>query len=178
MTTLINQEIRPKRTDDVVVTNVAIKFAKKLHEWANEGNYEEYLSDATWLIKHINSSVDGYDLAKKLESKFCYSGDSHLVDICDDLYFIISDEHTSQIKEWVKTNNINPKYNIGDVVSIQNPEIRKYELDGKIVLFNPKNLELIVTGVIEKIFNGEAKYLVHVNNNKTFLIEYENVNSV
>ena len=155
---------RPKRSDGYVLDNVAIEFGKTLYKWAGDGDEKGCIDDAKKLLK--NSYVinyDGFELAKELEDRFFYTGDSELVEVCDDLIWIVRKEHTKHIIEWVRINDIVPVFTIGTVVSFN---LSKTQRMGKI-----SKIDLLeATYTIEHL---DADGQLH-----NYIINYEDVSAI
>lgn len=62
---------------------------------------------------------DGYSLTKRLECTAGIEGDSEIVEMMDDLLWQLRDALNQAVKDWVKTNNLEPPAGIGDRVLCQ-----------------------------------------------------------
>lgn len=98
---------RPKITNEFVA-EIAATFCKK-NRWSAE--------QASDLADAYDSHMDGYELAKALESDYCWDISVQDVDTLDCFDFEVSNAHRKACLEWAKANNIQPPYPIGTMTT-------------------------------------------------------------
>jgi hypothetical protein len=134
---------RPK-ANTIDRTPVIDKIALKVYEWFDKGeDLESLKGDMKQMLEKCDSSSDGYELAEYLERKLGYSSDSQLVSILDDVPFLINEQVSIEVAEWVKHLDIKAKYSIDDHVKIHHE--RK-----------------IVDGIIIAVYDNSGEYSVYV----------------
>ncbi len=104
METAIKIPKRPSKNDDFVLLAAAETLAPLVAKWADEPE-SEIPEIAKQIADSIRYGEDGYEIAKTLESRFCYDSDSTLVEILDNAMFHISNAHQRICKDWVKAYN-------------------------------------------------------------------------
>ena len=136
---------RPARNDDVVTQIVAEKVCDMLMEWLptcgdNNSDRQEILKHAKELVSY--RCRDGYESAKYLDDYYGYLPDSELVEMLDGVGSIVSDVHDKAVCNWAASNNIQPKYNVGDKIKFKrhNKEI----ITGEIINVSMKTQTYIV----------------------------------
>lgn len=113
---------RPTRYDKNILQRTAEKIATAIEQWLiaediflfKEDLDKEYETLVKFLKKNLAQVDDGYDLAKRLEDKFYYDSDSHLVGILDDGFSVWLYEYKKAVKIWVKETGLKPTLKIGD----------------------------------------------------------------
>lgn len=63
-------------------------------------------------------STDGYVLGKYLDQYMGWEVDSELVDELSEADHITHKVHQDFIRKWIEDNNINPRFRVGDTVSV------------------------------------------------------------
>ena len=102
-----------KITDDYREYSIDLIFGT-IKEWSgftdDDRDIAEYLLD-NYLHEH-----NGYEIARKLEYKFSISPDSSLVEILDGIYTLRYEIMRVMERDWVKKEQLSPKYKVGDAV--------------------------------------------------------------
>ena len=147
-----NPPERPTIQDDDVVRLAARNAVRRI---ADEWEDDEITADDTIVIQELyeafsrNYDDDGYTLARRLETIFCWSPDAALVEILDhDFLHRARDE---AVKQWVNVYGIKPELSIGTEVVCRHG-----------------------IGVITEIAENAAEYVVQIGDKK-FIVEYEGV---
>lgn len=132
---------RPRRLTAEMKMVVAIKTATQL---AHDGLIPagEIDSHASDIAKHGESYMDGYKLAKNLDSYCHWDCDMEMAEALDNFQFNAESEIEAAEKEWFKLTNPQPPLEIGTKVTLKRGE----------------------TGVIDGIYEyGPAKYTIKVD---------------
>ena len=125
---------RPNRMSDEVLAEVANRLMPRVLQWLNMGqdNAEEVLETAKDLINVLEYSSDGYKMAKELEDRHGWDEvDSDLVDILEgaDYYGTLQ----TALRAWVKDNDLKPRLEVGEVVTVKKVSSEGSEHRGEIV---------------------------------------------
>ena len=139
--------VRPKGLTDDQQLILYTKFASEIrkNKWS-KSTIEEIVSD----LKDINLNDDGYEVAKKFESRLLsgrYDIDTQFVEYLDCLSHEEDSIHRKNVKDWVKAHNIKPKYATGTMLIIDTT-LNYHQKKGNTVYINGLNKE-------------EAYYLIH-----------------
>lgn len=114
-----NGRPRPNRMSDEVLAGIANKLMPRVLQWLQMEQDNPEATDAAKDIKAVlEVSSDGYKMAKELEDRHGWDGaDSDLVDILEgaDYYGTLQ----IALKAWVKDNDLKPKYEVGEVVTVR-----------------------------------------------------------
>lgn len=143
---------RPKMYGGDVTELVLDALMPKVLDWMrsagddpdtmSDGYVAEVRDDIRDAIEHED---DGYKIVRALE-RDGWSVDRELVDILDDAIFERIEAHKSAVKAWVTTNNVSPKFSVGQRVTFKQRPFDKET----------------VTGEVTKVVDDEATYVVFV----------------
>lgn len=110
-----NPPPRPTRQDPHVIRAIVARMLPDIIEWMGDDWRESERDD---VIAHLTDAVeyasDGYDRARRLDSRWSWTGDSELVEILDG-----HDGHREldeAIRAWVAANGIRMRFAVGDQV--------------------------------------------------------------
>lgn len=137
---------RPQRHDDAVIDLAFEKIWPEIKKWLGHTEDDEYNREgAKKVLKNARGSDDGYELAKDFEDA-TFVPDSELVDILDGWGSHLYRAHQEVLKAWAKENPIEPRFKIGDTVSVDvgyrfNKQIVN---DGKIVAVDLDTMVYVV----------------------------------
>jgi len=93
---------RPKLNDDAVIALVSNELSTDVADWVgSQENLKEIRHDLTRALKF--SSLDGYDLAKRLDY---YDPDTELVNILDDADSMMYSAYNIICRKWVSDNGL------------------------------------------------------------------------
>lgn len=93
---------RPKLNDDAVIALVSNELSTDVADWVgSQENLKEIRHDLTRALKF--SSLDGYDLAKRLDY---YDPDTELVNILDDADSMMYSAYNITCRKWVSDNGL------------------------------------------------------------------------
>lgn len=103
------------------ILDKAVKIlAVKVKDWLGGRNHDDRSIEQ--IEKELDESIvldkNAYQTARVLECCHGYSPDVKLVNILDSFMEIIQRQHDEAVAEWVKANNINPEFKIGDTVYV------------------------------------------------------------
>ena len=112
---------------------------------------EEEIEDIASAIEYER---DSFRMCKSLDDAG-WNTDREMIDILEETLFKLDVVYEQAIKDWVKTNGIKPIYSIGDKVIF-------------------KLNRLINDGVIKKIYDKDARYVID-NSNIDCIVNYEDV---
>lgn len=98
---------RPKITSEFVA-EVAAKFCEK-NRWSEE--------QAADLADAYDSHMDGYELAKALESNCYWDISVDDVETLDTFGFLVGEAHRKACLEWAQANNIQPPFPVGTMTT-------------------------------------------------------------
>lgn len=141
-------EPRPTSHDDSVLEQAASVLVEQYNGWLEEGGDEP--DDEREIIEILKKvladsyNFDGYKICRDLERHYHIDPDSQLVEIMDDVGFLISSAEQTAVQNWVKRFGIQPRFKVGDKVSVGHP------IKGKHL------------GEITKVDEKEAKYTIYV----------------
>ena len=161
---LFGKEPRPTKPD---IDEVATVISKEIIKWANDGSTMEEVKPEIIDMIENNHDEDGFALAKYMENYKGYDADSGLVEILDDVEYVKYSLLDKKLREWVKQNDIQPKFEEGKEV--------------KVILQNPKTYKKEERiGKIANIQKDTAKYAVHVpgvskNDDSAYLFAFEEI---
>lgn len=103
---------RPKKTDDAILTAVAIRLAADFcKEWPSDFPADKESMDV--LIEDLRDTLkqafelDGYQLAREMDAKG-YDPDARMVEILDSADSYVRTAHTAACVAWVKDGGIVP----------------------------------------------------------------------
>lgn len=99
---------RPEITPEIIKTGV-----QRLSEQENRGWSEKHIKA---VVESYYMDINGYELAKRLDDDYGWDVDAELVGQLDELTSYVREAHKEAQEEWVKANNITPKFNAGDRV--------------------------------------------------------------
>ena len=162
-----NTVVRPKFDPNKIDRNhKAFKtLVDQYQRWSQSGDIDEsretYENDIIGCLGHYN--LDGYQLAKRLESTVYLEADSELVGILDDLFFVKDSLVRSMLKTWVDENSltIDPSV-VGKKVNAKQG-FHKYE-------------NHYITGIRSETY--EVTISTETGKNGGFVIDYENIQFV
>lgn len=124
---------RPNRMSDEVLAEVANRLMPRVLQWLQMGQDNPEATDiAKDIVAVLEVSSDGYKMAKELEDGHGWDdADSDLVDILEgaDYYGTLQ----TALKAWVKDNNLKPKYEVGEVVTVRKVSREGDEHRGEII---------------------------------------------
>lgn len=108
---------RPSFYDDAVINAAAEKIGRELAKsWGeDEQATERVIEDLKEALDSIYD-IDGYKIAKELDSMHCYELSSRDVEILDETYWAMSCNHRKLVKAWVRKHDIKAKLKVGDKV--------------------------------------------------------------
>lgn len=147
---------RPDYRHPRVIELAAAKIAPDVIKWAEESDGElpqrekdRVLQDMVKLLKFRGYELDGYKLAKAMESmSLVGEADSSLVEVLDSAHWHMSDAIDQITREWVVENNITPTFKVGDkVVYIRQGDISANEMrevEGTVMNINPERAKYTV----------------------------------
>ena len=157
-----NAPARPLRNHPQVIAFVAAKLEKDVNSWlqvSGDSDEESCLETLTDVLTDTHSSDwDGYKLARALEDEG-WSPDHDLVSTLDRADHFAYDEHHRLVKDWVASNGIQAKLELGREVTTR-------------IGFEKK------TGTIIKIDALEARYHIQVppqTDTSAYLVNFEEV---
>ncbi len=146
---------RPKYSDTTIKLVVAQHLCKIICKWLDSHNeyYEpdELQKDCNKIMEYAVYGDDGYKFARTFDKDYGYDPDSALVEELDHIMNIWQNEFTKSVTQWVKDNNIQPQYEINQVVTTNTG----------------------FTGKISSINNLTACYRIEVTPTSTRLVPYE-----
>lgn len=138
---------RPTMHDEAAITRAAEKLLPGVLRWLHQANGkeddrpEEILDDLRDVLDGA-FDLDGYSLAKELDSRHYWSCSSGLVDELDDAFHFSLEAVDDLTRIWVKDNGVTTKYAIGDTVHFQQRDcwhqgevVSLYPDLGKMVVF-------------------------------------------
>lgn len=125
---------RPNRMSDEVIAEVANRLMPRVLQWLHIGqdDAEEVIETAKDIMAVLKVSSDGYKMAKELEDRHGWDEpDSELVDVLEgaDYYGTLQ----TAIRAWVKDNDLKPKYEVGEVVTVKKVSHEGSEHRGEII---------------------------------------------
>ena len=91
------------------VSKLTILKASKIIANRINGNVEE-------LASCYYSHIDGYELAKRLENKYCWNIDLEVIEALYDLQWEVESIHKKACMQWVIDSKIKPPLAIGTVI--------------------------------------------------------------
>jgi hypothetical protein len=110
---------KPTNNDEAVVRAVVEKLKKPVLAWLEEGGSVDDEEDSLENLFQALSGAfdwDGYQLARRLEDRFCWSPDARLVEILSDAEHHRYRAHKDAVAAWVAANGATPKFKVGDRV--------------------------------------------------------------
>jgi hypothetical protein len=107
---------RPIKITDKQRFEVLKEVAEDIIEYGiSKDSIETIISD---LDNVSNSNDSGYEMAKELENSFDCSGsyeiDSNFIELLESIDSSFDEKKRTNVKEWVKAHNIQPKFKKGD----------------------------------------------------------------
>lgn len=109
---------RPGLQSPEVLAMVANGLMPRILQWGDwSENDREAQEVAGQILKVLEYSRDGYEMAKSLEERFYWDSDAELVDILEG-----ADWHSanrSAVMAWIKDNNITAKLEVGRLVEVK-----------------------------------------------------------
>jgi len=107
---------RPARDSDAILQRVAQQLCVQLgfpvpeeEETARAGGDCEY-ADILNVLIHAMPDLDGYALARDLESDHYWEIDADTVSTLDNAHYLHHREHDKQVQAWVTNYELEPKY--------------------------------------------------------------------
>jgi len=128
-------QARPKHTD-IPAKAVAEKLADDVMAWLDEEHTRESVIDD--LEKAIAYGLDGYAIAKYLDSDLGWSVDADLVEILENSYWIESSLHDKAVEAWVMACGIKPRLQLWAPVKVKTRATNNKVVDGLIVSIDEK----------------------------------------
>jgi hypothetical protein len=113
-------ERRPYKRDDDVVRSAVKRLVPRIITWMeDEVESEEALCEEIVEAYQRHIHDDGFAVAKYLDDTWWGGGNSELVEILDGGFSYIRTAHKEATAEWIKRNNIQPRYSVGDAVTVK-----------------------------------------------------------
>lgn len=120
-------EPRPSHNGGAMAKLLATRMLPKVIKWMGPKagppgpiECEDGVAPHQDLLEALEDAVkfddDGYEIASSLEGDAYITPDSELVEILDETGFIRYDIHRTLVSEWVKANNLTPRFKVGDEV--------------------------------------------------------------
>lgn len=156
---------RPKKLTEKQENEIWKKLAEEIidNRWSDD-DAEDIIHD----LKHLSKHDTGYEMAKDLEgytAKASYSIDTSFIEWLDCLSHDFDDAKRENVRKWVEAHNIQPKYNVGTVLTVKENFARNPELQVGSTIF------------INTIYKDEARYGVyHIKGStRNVVIDYEDI---
>lgn len=145
----MNESI-PPRPGRAEAIDAAIKeYAGELYVWHQTrdsfDDCELTKDEVLEMVRSCATCNDGYAFAKSLDNKHGWAPDAELVSILHKMMSQVDIAERKLVFDWVKQYNVQPKYKIGDVLSVQ-------DMPAMIGHFT---VELKIVGLIR----GQARYI-------------------
>lgn len=141
---------RPKE-DSIQMIDIVTELFPDIQSWLGDDKVtlEDIESDFNhcFSIRDIKI-MDGYNMAKELESKCGYDSDSQLVSILDYAFSVYNKILGKKVKQWVIDCEIEPEYDLGTNVYFKKSEFSKD------------------SGEIVGYYKEEAKYIIQTEEYK------------
>lgn len=136
-------------------------IAEKIYNKNSDG-FETSLitTDMIYNVMKRDLHMNGYEYAKVLEDLGAENIDSYIVETLEEINYQLYTLNKTKIKTWVKENNIEPKYNIGDLV--------KYE---SIQIPNSFTNKVLITNIDSEM----ALYSLKISDTSNLLVPFEKV---
>lgn len=91
-------------------------IAGEVCKWGNNTHINQ-----NELADHIKAvfrrHMDGYEIAKELDSRFGYDPNPEMVESLDLMQHEVDEVHQEELKKWVEVNNITPPFEIGTEIT-------------------------------------------------------------
>lgn len=124
--------------NDSMTRELSEIIGKELNEWCNnETELEDCVETCEEIFKWSRND-NGYEFAKKFEDEG-FSPDSQLVEILDGVTYHVSNIKQKAIKKWVSENNLELKYEVGQIVLVNLVRIGQVECE--IMKLYPETLQ-------------------------------------
>ncbi len=110
-----NTPIRPLISEEGKA-KAAQCVAAEVCKWGNNTHINQ-----SELAEHISvvfrRHMDGYEIAKKLDNRFCYDPNPEMVESLDLMQHEVDKVHQEELKKWVDKNNIKPPFEVGTEIT-------------------------------------------------------------
>lgn len=112
---------RPTGRTPSVRENAIDLLLKDVLDWLrSDGDKCESEAEIASVRKQLSEATswhtDGYEIAKVLDSRWCWSCDRELVDVLDMFSVYLHREESKAVEWWVRAYDIRPTFSIGDQV--------------------------------------------------------------
>lgn len=125
---------RPDGHHEIVKRIVVERIMPEILAWLDEESEPDREALAGDLMKVVSGWDDGFEIAKKLERRFHWDGNSSLVDILDGLDFYGA--HGAALIRWIEENGIVPRLEVGAQVKVHRTDAAIH--DGEIRAIDAK----------------------------------------
>lgn len=135
-----------------------LQISRDVYSEASQ-NFEDCGIDELMIydVVYYDRTLNGYEYAKELEKNGAFNINSLIVEELDSISNKFYDLNKIHIKKWVKENNIEPLYSLGDLV-----EYEDYR-NGKI------------QEIIKHINKDDAIYHIRISDKESRLVPFEKV---
>ena len=128
---------RPIGITDEQKKEILTEVAENIIEWdISNDNIETIIEDLEGML---DSNDTGFEMAKKIDESFNYSGsyemNSTFVELLESIDSLKRDKQCINIQKWVKENNIKPKHKKGDKFTLKASAFFRYSV-GDVVYIN------------------------------------------
>lgn len=125
---------RPHSRDPNILEAAAARMVEGVRE-KFDGLSDEEIAKGLTQAMLWGMSLDGYDIARRLEKEHLCEPDAEMVEMLDCAYGYVFQEHREAVKRWVTANSITLKRQVGDRITYRDQVGVIGEIDPELAMY-------------------------------------------